>query len=146
MTDFFLEYVPLFNKFRDTKMMMVLIQLVVVVGVAMSLKRFWDEVGSGKWKPWVYSLGGVAGLLAIFYIIPETIFDFTSEIRQDILKEQYPMNKLIIRVEVFRADVLRSFTLVIIAIAAVFVTLKGILKGDFAKCISSNYGARYLHG
>jgi len=133
VTDFFLEYVPLFNKFRDTKMMMVLIQLVVVVGVAMSLKRVWDEAGSGKWKPWVYSLGGVAGLLAVFYIIPETIFDFTSEIRQDVLKEQYPINKLIsLRVEVFRADVLRSLALVIIAIAAVFITLKGILKREIA--------------
>jgi hypothetical protein len=37
LTDVFLERVPLFNKFRDTKMMLVLLQIIVPAGAAMAL-------------------------------------------------------------------------------------------------------------
>lgn len=133
VTDFFLDYIPMFSKFRDTKMMLVLVQLSVALGVAMMLKRLWDESGNGNWKPWIYSLGGVTGVLILFYILPTTFFDFTSSIRPDRLQGEIAANQLTqMRLEVFRADVLRSIGLIILATGAVFVCLKGILKREVA--------------
>ncbi len=133
VTDFFLDYVPMFSKFRDTKMMLVLVQLAVSLGVAMMLKRLWDESGSGNWKPWVYSLGGVLGVLLAFYMLPNTFFDFTSSIRPDRMQTELPANQLSkMRIEIFRADILRSVGLISLALAAVFVCIKGVLKREIA--------------
>ena len=133
ITDFFLDYVPMFNKFRDTKMMLVLVQLAVAVGVAISLKRVWEDAGSDNWKPWIYAFGGVLGLLISFYILPETFFDFTSSIRADHLREQYPISKLTsLRVEIFRADVFRSIGLIVVAGGGIFAVVKGLVKRDIA--------------
>lgn len=133
ITDFFLDYVPMFNKFRDTKMMLVLVQLAVAVGVAISLKRVSEDAGSDNWKPWIYVFGGVLGLLISFYILPETFFDFTSSIRADHLREQYPISKLTsLRVEIFRADVFRSIGLIVVAGGGIVAVVKGLVKRDIA--------------
>ncbi|MBM71497.1 MAG: hypothetical protein CL847_01760 [Crocinitomicaceae bacterium] len=133
ITDFFLDYVPMFNKFRDTKMMLVLVQLAVAVGVSISLKRVWEDAGSDNWKPWIYAFGGVSGLLISFYILPETFFDFTSSIRADHLREQYSISKLTsLRVEIFRADVFRSIGLIVVAGGGIVAVVKGLVKRDIA--------------
>ena len=45
LTDVFLNHVPLFNKFRDTKMMLVLLQMVIPLGAAMAL---WELTTAGR--------------------------------------------------------------------------------------------------
>ena len=131
VTDFFLDYVPMFNQFRDTKMMLVLVQLAVAVGVALSLKKVWDEAGNKKWEPWAFSFGGLIFVLLLFLILPELFFDFTSSIRYDSLQEKLPINKLKeLRVELFREDVLRSVGLLIVAGAGVLVVVMGVVKRE----------------
>ena len=106
ITDLFLDYVPMFNKFRDTKMMLVVVQVSVALGVAYSLKKVWDKAGSGEWKPFVYPIGGVAGLLLVFLIVPEVIFDFAPSLTPD-RAEGVPGIKAQ-RLEIFNNDVFRS--------------------------------------
>jgi len=60
LTDAFLNNVPLFNKFRDTKMMLVLVQLVVPLGAAMALWELSHEKATKHWKLWLAG-GGVRG-------------------------------------------------------------------------------------
>ena len=54
LTDVFLDHVPLFNKFRDTKMMLVLVQMIVPFGAAMALHEMMQperpNAGSGGWR------------------------------------------------------------------------------------------------
>ena len=83
LSDSFINHVPLFNKFRDTKMMLVIVQVAVAAGGALALKEIWEDASNGKWKPWVFSLLGISAGLLILYISPTTFFDFTSSIRPD---------------------------------------------------------------
>jgi len=127
LSDFFLNYVPLFNKFRDTKMMLVIVQVAVAAGGALALKEIWEDASNGKWKPWVFSLLGISACLFVFYLSPTTFFDFTSSIRPDqALIQLGKLSVTQLRVEIFQSDVLRSLGLITVAAAAVFMILKGV--------------------
>ena len=128
LSDFFLNHVPLFNKFRDTKMMLVIVQVAVAAGGALALKEIWEDAANGKWKPWVFSLLGISLVLFIFYFSPTTFFDFTSSIRSDQALIQLGKNSVTqLRIDIFKSDVLRSLSLIAICAAAVYMILKGIL-------------------
>lgn len=128
LSDFFINHVPLFNKFRDTKMMLVIVQVAVAAGGALALKEIWEDALDGKWKPWVFSLLGISAGLLIFYISPTTFFDFTSSIRPDEAFIQLGKQSVTqLRIEIFQSDVLRSLSLISVAAAAIFMILKGIL-------------------
>lgn len=133
VTDFFLEYVPLFNKFRDTKMMLVIVQLAVATGATLAVREILD---SKNWKPWVYALGGISFILVLFYAIPTSIFDFSSSIRPDTVVEKIGIRKAEeLRLEIFRADVMRSLILILLATGAVFASMKTMIKREIALVI-----------
>ena len=88
LTDVFLERVPLFNKFRDTKMMLVLLQMIVPVGAAMALHEVQSDRAAKQWKRWVGAGAASAVLMALFYVLPDTLFDFKSSLRPDMAMEQ----------------------------------------------------------
>jgi hypothetical protein len=76
MVDWFINHVPLFDKFRDTKMMLILAQLSFpLLGLLFVNKLFKDEINK---KKFMYVSLGVFGLLFIFYIMPTVWFDFLS--------------------------------------------------------------------
>ncbi|PCJ82610.1 MAG: hypothetical protein COA49_00685 [Bacteroidetes bacterium] len=126
--DFFIDYVPLFNKFRDTKMMLVLVQVCVSIGATLALKQIWNDASSGKWKPWVYSLIGVVITLGLFYILPKMFFDFTSSIRTDQALVQIGRFRVVdMRLDIFKSDILRSMGLIVFAAGLVFAIIKGVL-------------------
>jgi hypothetical protein len=133
LTDFFLEYVPLFNKFRDTKMMLVIVQLAVATGATLAVREILD---SKNWKPWIYALSGISFVLVLFYAIPTSIFDFSSSVRPDIAVEQIGIRKAEeLRLEIFRADVMRSLILILLATGAVFASMKTMIKREIALVI-----------
>ncbi len=85
--DWFIEYMPLFNKFRDTKMMLILAQVSFpLLGFLFLNKLLENEINK---KQFIYISSGVIGLLAIFYIMPSVWFDFLSK------AETNQFNKLI---------------------------------------------------
>ena len=113
--DFFLDYVPAFSKFRDTKMMLVLVLMTVSMGAALGLKEMVAEATQPGGMPnkrrwwWLGSALGLVVLFAGFYGVPEAFFDFQSSIRRDVAVEQLGYQKALARrLEVFRADVLRT--------------------------------------
>ena len=133
LTDFFLEYVPLFNKFRDTKMMLVIVQLAVATGATLAFREILD---SKNWKPWIYALGGISFVLVLFYAIPTSIFDFSSSVRPDIAVEQLGIRKAEeLRLEIFRADVMRSLILILLATGVVFASMKTMIKREITLVI-----------
>jgi hypothetical protein len=109
LTDFFLDYVPLFNKFRDTKMMLVLVQLIVPLGAAMALHEMTQPEAAKRWKRWAVGGSATAVLMLAFYAMPKVWFEFTSSIRPDMALEQMGKRVVGMRIDVFREDVLRSF-------------------------------------
>ena len=126
LTDFFLDYVPAFSKFRDTKMMLVLVLMAVSMGAALGLKELVAEAnqsgGMSNKRRWWW-MGAALGLVIVFvgfYGAPELFFDFQSSIRRDVAVEQLGYQEALSRrLEVFRADVLRTLGLLVVLSGAV---------------------------
>lgn len=144
LTDFFLSYVPLFNKFRDTKMMLVVIQVMSGAGALLMLKQLADwgkaraagQLEAAEWKSIrnrvALVFGGMLGLFLLFYAVPDALLGFAPELRPDMLSQLDASYVLSLRVEVFRADVLRTLGLLVLAAVIAAVLLQGKLNPRFA--------------
>ena len=130
LTDLFLDYVPFFNKFRDTKMMLIILQAAVAIGTALALLEMNKLIATGGeelkkrrvW--WMSALGFLTLLFAAFYAMPEVFFDFQSTIKQDVAVQQlgYP-EALRRRLELFESDVLRTIGLLVLTFGVVAAAL-----------------------
>lgn len=139
LMDFFLDYVPAFNKFRDTKMMLVVVLMTVSMGAALGLKEMIAGLGSRdgmdakqRWW-WMGSALGLVGLFGSFYLLPELFFDFQSSIRPDGAVEQLGYSEAFSRrLEVFRSDVLRTLGLLVLLAGVLAAMLWNKLKPMWA--------------
>jgi len=137
---YFIEYFPWFNKFRDTKMMLILIQISFpFIGLLFIKELFETQINK---KKLLYTLLAVNGLLVLFYILPSTFFDFQSvEETQNFSRQsaaysgnhdyQAQFGTFITelenaRISIFKKDVMRSlfFTLIISGLVYFFVAGK----------------------
>jgi hypothetical protein len=128
VTNFFLDHVPLFDKFRDTKMMLVVLQVVIPMGAAMALHEMVQPDAKKQWKRWLIGGAIPALVLLAFYAVPESFFEFSSNIRKDVAFEQYGNRVLALRKEIFRADVLRSMGFCVFALLSIAALVKAWVK------------------
>jgi hypothetical protein len=120
--DFFIEHFPLFNKFRDTKMMLILVQISLpFIGVLFLKELFLQKIDKKKLN---YTLLATIGIFILFYIMPSVWFNFFSyDENQDFNKqlsaystninaiqqiEQAKSEIQNVRIAIFQSDVLRS--------------------------------------
>ena len=79
INDFFINKFPMYNKFRDSKMILVLLQVMVPALGVLFLDRFFKKEGIiGDKKIWLFATGGITLLIAILYIIPSISGSFIS--------------------------------------------------------------------
>lgn len=137
LTDFFLHYVPAYNKFRAVSMTLVMANLAIPLLAMLALQQIYSnrELLKQNKKPLWISLGITAGLSLIFYLIPDAFFSFLSQAESSAIAEQRNslqgnqvegLNMVVAalqeaRINIFKADTLRSLLLVI-AIAGLIYT------------------------
>ena len=124
LTDFFLDNVPGFAKFRDTKMMLMLIQCMLPIGVGLLLRD--ALAGRIEWGKKLFVAAGVpVVLMVLFALAPTLVFDFESHVRPDRAVEQLGAGRALQeRLEVFRADAWRSFGLVVLGMCALLAVVR----------------------
>lgn len=123
-TDFFLDYVPMYAKFRTVASILVIAEFTIPLLAMLALKRIIDEPELLKSKmKWVsLSFALTAGLCALFALMPGTFFyDFISVGELHALQqipEEYRIplmsNLVEMRQAVFSADCWRSFWIIVI--------------------------------
>lgn len=146
LTDWFIDNVPLFNKFRDTKMILVIVQLSFPLLGLLFLKQLFEE-GVDK-KRFLYISLGTIGVFGLFYIMPSLWFSFFSnaEVNQfSSLLSNYKSNPQaiqqindlqleleLVRKSMFKSDVLRSlFFIVSVASLVYLFIIEKIKKNTF---------------
>ena len=132
LTDFFIDHVPLYNKFRTVSMTLVATNIAVGLLAFLALKEIYEgNIGKEKLtKSLLISAVITGGITLIFALIPSLAGNFVAE--QDaqfqgdfaFLKETLPLD----RKAMLRSDAFRSLVFIVLAALILWTYLKGYLK------------------
>lgn len=134
VTNFFIDYVPLYNKFRAVSSIQVIAELTIPLLAILGLSRFLttDNDDEQKLKYLKYALYGVGGLALLFTLFGSSLFSFES-FRDASMEQQLPgISDAFIadRKALFFKDSLRSLLLILFSAATLWAYLKKKLSKD----------------
>ncbi|MEM0518759.1 YfhO family protein [Aequorivita flava] len=137
LTQFFIDYVPLYNKFRAVSSIQVIIELILPILAIVGLHQFFNkfEQEKEKKKALLYSTGIVGGLTLLFILFKTSLFDFASPYDSYFREEMgLPFVEAIRedRMSLFTSDAIRSLIFVILTAAVLWFFIKGSLKKGMA--------------
>jgi hypothetical protein len=128
LTDFFIDYVPLYNKFRAVTSIQVILELCIPILAIFGLSRLFNgfEKDDEKLKALKYTVGITAGL-AIFFLLFKSAFDFAG-VNDPYFKQNYGQQFMDAlrddRKMLFTQDTIRTLVLVLLSAGVIFLFLK----------------------
>ena len=141
-TDFFLDYVPMYAKFRTVASILVIAEFTIPLLAMLALKKIVEEPEllrqKAKWLFVSFALTG--GVAFLFALMPKLFFsDFLSYNEMQALS-QIPADQLTplvqnlteMRVAVFTADCWRSFYIILVGTGILLSVIYGKLKKEYA--------------
>lgn len=137
LTDFFIDYVPLYNKFRAVTSIQVLLELCIPVLAIFGLVRLFNdfEKKEEKLKALKYATIITAGFAFIFLLFKSSFeflgFDFVG-VNDGFYRQSYGHDFVDALVEdrqtIFTQDTIRTLILVLLSAGAIYMYLKDKLK------------------
>lgn len=144
-TNFFLDYIPGYDKFRAVSMTLVIAEVTMPLLGFLGLAELVKDPDSFQKniKKFYIALGITAGICLLFYIAPKVFFNFLSQSETEqfaalskgkdgALYANFATQLENVRVAIFRKDALRSLLFIIISATPIFLYGKGKLKGQIA--------------
>lgn len=144
LTDFFMHYVPGYNKFRAVSMILVIADLAIPILGVLMLKEVSEKPGLVKDKTrFLYIAAGVtAGLALLFWLLPQTFFSFLSDMEQQAIAEQRQgleasqlnqFNSIVFnmeaaRIAIFKADAIRSALFILFSAGLIWAYSMSLVK------------------
>lgn len=141
LTDFFLDYVPGYHKFRAVTIILAITELVFPLLGFLFLKKLFDnpELITEQKKKFLAVAGSLTGLLVLFLAIPDTFFSFLSKYESNAFNAamggsagvevlNYADALVAERISNFRQDTFRSLAFVVLGAAVVWAFAKGKIK------------------
>lgn len=136
-TDFFMHYIPGYNKFRAVSMTLVMAELTMPLLALLTLHKLFSEGSPAKYKKEVFIAAGVTlGISLLFLASPSSFFNFLSEseyLQLTQMQQQggeqaqaaamYITNLSAVREAIFTADVMRSMLIILVGVAAILSTI-----------------------
>jgi hypothetical protein len=138
LSDFFIDYVPFYSKFRAPSSILVVVELLLPLIAIIGIYRFFtDEKLTEEYKKKIllYVSGGALGLLLILLIFGKSLLGFYTESEKtyfppfllDYLTDE--------RFKLFRIDAIKALIYVAITAAVLFMTMKKKLSQNIALII-----------
>ncbi len=145
LVDWFIDYVPMFGKFRDTKMILVLVQLAFpFLAIWFVNELFNNKINNKKLN---ITLLATTGLLVVFLVMPSVFFNFFNTQENNFFEkqlasvasnsnavqqyEQFKQEIEMVRIKIFKADVLRSLFFMAIVGLLVFFYNRGKIAMNY---------------
>ncbi|NOR87305.1 MAG: hypothetical protein GQ527_06820, partial [Bacteroidales bacterium] len=136
LTEFFLDYFPMYNKFRAVSMILILAEFTIPILATLAI---WNIVKDpslikNKRKEFFIAFGLTGGLLLAFYALPTFFFSFLSEMEDAQLSNnpnatEFVSNMEAARISIFKSDAIRSFIFIfLMAVVLYTYSLKKINK------------------
>ena len=140
-TDFFLDYVPMYAKFRTVASILVIAEFTIPLLAMLALKKIFDEpeLLKTQFRAVCISFGLTAGFALLFAIMPSLFFDsFISSSEMQALRGipaehlQPLMTSLTeMRQAMFTSDCWRSFWIIVIGTVLLLLFRYGKLKREY---------------
>ncbi|MFD2564703.1 YfhO family protein [Aquimarina rubra] len=128
LTRFFVDYVPLYNKFRAVSSIQVILELVIPIAAVFGLYQLFNEKTSfqERQKKFLISLGVFGGLCLIFWLFGGSLFSFKSPNDVQLAIEQPAIFDAIKedRITIMKSDSLRSLIFILLIGGVLWFTLK----------------------
>ena len=141
-TDFFLDYMPMYSKFRTVASILVIAEFTIPLLAIMALKQLIEEPETlRKQMKYVYiSFGLTAGIALLFALFPEMFFSSFISLQEQTAFKSIPAeyygplvaNLRDIRVSIFTADCWRSFWIIVIGTGLLLLYKYNKLRADMA--------------
>jgi len=132
LTDFFIEYVPLYNKFRAVSSIQVLLEMIAPILAIVGLHHFFFKSDKEtRKKALLYATGITGGITLLFILFKATLFDFASPYDSYFIKD---LGVTFIdavredRMTLFTIDAIRSLIFIVLAAAVLWFFIKSKLK------------------
>lgn len=128
LTDFFIEYVPLYNKFRAVSSIQVILELCIPILAIFGLVRLLNAVETDEKKLKALKFSAlITGGLAILFLLFKSSFDFVG-VNDGFYRQNYGQAFIDAvkddRKSFFTQDTLRSLILILLAGGTIFLYLK----------------------
>ena len=140
-TDFFIDYVPMYAKFRTVASILVVAEFTIPLLAMLALKTLLDE--PEKVKPRMKFIGIsfllTGGIALLFSLMPKVFFsDFVSQSEMQAMS-QIPADQLLpllnnlteVRMSMFTSDALRSFYIILVGTGVLLSVIMGKLKKEY---------------
>ena len=141
LTDFFIDYVPMYNKFRTVSMTLVATGFGITLLAMLALKEVLDPARDRKTivRPVIISAGITAGIALVFALVPTLAGDFTTadndngfvqrmtstfQTDMSFLRETLPLD----REAMLQSDAIRSAIFILLAAALIWLYAKNKVK------------------
>lgn len=138
LSDFFIDFVPFYNKFRAPSSILVVVELLFPLIAIIGLYRFFtDEKLTEEYKKKVllYVSGGTLGLLLILLLFGKSLLGFATA-NEKTYFPPFLLDFLVDeRYKLFKIDAIKAFIYVAITAAALFFALKQKLSQNVALII-----------
>lgn len=124
LTDFFLEYIPGYNKFRTVSMILYIAEITIpLIGILALKKVFQDKISKEEFlHGFKWALGITGGVCLFFALFGSSLFTFESAIDNRYIQSGYPAEMFdairLDRQSMLRTDAFRSFGFILLGAAA----------------------------
>lgn len=137
ITDLFIEYVPLYNKFRAVSSIQVILELLFPIVAMLGLYQFFNDFHQKKVrkKALMYSVGILGGLGVLFILLKSQLFSFSSPYDGQIIEQMgIPFMDAVRddRMHVMTMDAIRSIVFVLLVGGVLWFVLDKKLKESYA--------------
>ncbi len=137
-TDFFIDYVPMYNKFRAVSSILVIAEFTIPLLAMLALKEVMatPAIIKERKKDFLISFGLTGGLALLFAVMPKVFFpQYVSSMEMNAL-QSIPADQLVpllanleeVRMSLFTADAWRSFFIILVGAGLVWAYGMGKLK------------------
>ncbi len=137
-TDFFIDYVPMYNKFRAVSSILVIAEFTIPLLAMLALKEIVStpNILKERGKAFVISFVMTGGLALLFAVLPTVFFpSYVSSLEMNAL-QSFPAEQLApllanleeVRKSLFTADAWRSFFIILIGASLIWAYGMGKLK------------------
>ena len=150
LTNFFFDYIPLYDKFRAVSSILIIVELCVPLLAILAVKKIIEEpeillrkvkVFSVKMNILILPFLFTGGIASILYLFPNLFLDFLSKIEINYFAQlksnnsgafnfiqQIESDLINARIAVFRADALRSIIFIVLTVTLLYSFSRKFIK------------------